>query len=44
MLYRLALETGSRWSELNSLMWASFDLEGEPAPRNGKGWLLKASA
>jgi len=30
MLYRLALETGLRWSELRSLTRQSFDLEGNP--------------
>ncbi len=30
ILYRVALETGLRWSELNSLTRASFDLESDP--------------
>jgi len=30
MLYRLAVETGLRWSELRSLTRQSFDLEGNP--------------
>ncbi len=30
MLYRIALETGFRWSELRSLRRSSFDLEGVP--------------
>ncbi len=30
MLYRLAMETGLRWSELRSLRRSSFDLEGVP--------------
>ena len=30
MLYRVALETGLRWSELRSLTRAGFDLEGNP--------------
>lgn len=30
MLYQLAVESGLRVSELRSLMWASFDLDGSP--------------